>query len=127
MSGPGHVSGRSPAGRRGRAGLHLGPLRITATRVILLLAVVGSLGYFVYAITVRETTQIPMLASGAAVLGLVFAVLAIAGAIETVRAARADRPGRSVAAAVFGGIAGLIAFGCFAAAVVGALLWRATP
>ena len=64
-----------------------------------------------------------MLTSGAAVLGIVFAALAIAGVVETVRAARADRPGRSLVAAVLGGIAGVIAFGCFAAAVVLALLW----
>lgn len=125
MSGPGHVSRRNPDGTRARSGVHLGPLRVTATRVILLLAVVGTMGYLVYALTVRDATQIPMLASGAAVLGIVFTALALAGAIETVRAARADRPGRSVVAAVAGGGAGIIACGCFAAAAVLALLWGA--
>jgi hypothetical protein len=80
-------------------------------------------GYLVYALTVRDATQIPLLASGAAVLGMVFAALALAGAIETVRAARDDRPGRSVVAAVFGGVAGIVACACFAAAAVLALLW----
>jgi hypothetical protein len=110
-----------------REGAYLGPFRITATRVILLVAAAGSIGYLAYAITVRDATQIPMLASGAAVLGLVFSALAIAGAVETVRAARADRPGRSVAAALFGGVAGVIAFGCFAAAALLALLWGVAP
>ena len=123
MSGPGHVTRRNPDGTRARVGLYLGPVRITATRVILLLAVVGSVGYLAYALTVRDATQIPMLASGAAVLGIVFTALALAGAVETVRAARDDRPGRSVIAAVFGGVAGIAAFGCFAAAAVLALLW----
>lgn len=123
MSGPSHVSRRSPDGSRAREGPHLGPVRVTATRVILLLAVAGSVGYLVYALTVRDATQIPMLASGAAVLGIVFAALALAGAVETVRAARDDRPGHSVAAALFGGLAGIVACGCFAAAVVLALLW----
>lgn len=123
MSGPGHVSRRNPDGSRARLGVYLGPVRITATRVILLVAVVGSVGYFAYALTVRDATQIPMLASGAAVLGIVFAAVALAGAIETVRAARADRPGRSVVAAIFGGVAGIVACGCFAAAAVLALLW----
>ncbi|MDA8201990.1 MAG: hypothetical protein M0Z49_04385 [Chloroflexi bacterium] len=100
----------------------LGPIRVTPTRLVFLVAVTGTIGYLVYAITVRDATQIPMLASGAAVLGIIFAALAIAGAVETVRAARADRPARSVAAAVFGGVAGIVAFGCFAAAVVLALL-----
>ncbi len=123
MSGPGHVSRRNPDGTRAREGAHIGPVRITATRIVLLVAVAGSVGYLVYALTVRDATQIPMLASGAAVLGIVFAALALAGAVETVRAARADRPGRSVAAAIFGGVAGIVACGCFAAAAVLALLW----
>ncbi len=122
MSDQRHVVRRGPDGRRVREGLWLGPLRITPTRVILTVAVVGSVGYFAYAITVRDAAQIPMLASGAAVLGIVFMALTIAGAVETLRAARADRPGRSVVAAVFGGTAGIIAFGCFAAAAVMALL-----
>lgn len=92
-------------------------------RVILLVALVGSASYFAYAFTVRDATQIPMLASGAAVLGIVFAALALAGAIETVRGARDNRPGRSVVAAFFGGVAGIIASGCFAVAAVLALLW----
>jgi hypothetical protein len=123
MSSPGHVSRRKPDGTRAREGAHLGPVRITATRVMLLLAIAGSVGYLVYALTVRDATQIPLLASGAAVLGMVFAALALAGAIETVRAARDDRPGRSVVAAVFGGVAGIVACACFAAAAVLALLW----
>ena len=125
MSDPSHVSRRNPDGTRTRQGLYLGPLRITVTRVILFLAVVGSGGYLAYALTVRDATQIPMLASGAAVLGIVFSAVALAGAIETVRAARADRPPRSVVAAIFGGIAGMIACGCFAAAALLALLWGA--
>jgi hypothetical protein len=123
MSDQRHVSRRNQDGTRAREGLHLGPVRITVTRVILLVAVLGSAGYLVYAITVRDANQIPMLASGAAVLGLVFAALAIAGVVETVRAARADQPGRSVVAAIFGGIAAIIALGCFAGAAVLALLW----
>ena len=125
MSDPSHVSRRNPDGTRTRQGLYLGPLRITVTRVILFVAVVGSAGYLAYALTVRDATQIPMLASGAAVLGIVFSAVALAGAIETVRAARADRPARSVVAAIFGGIAGMIACGCFAAAALLALLWGA--
>ena len=123
MSSQRHVAPIGPDGRRVREGVWLGPLRITPTRVILTVAVLGSVGYLAYAITVRDAAQIPMLASGAAVLGIVFVALTIAGAVETLRAARANRPGRSVVAAVFGGIAGIIAFGCFAAAAVMALLW----
>lgn len=122
-----HVTRRGPDGAAVREGLYLGPVKITPTRVMLFVAIVGSIAYLVYALTVRDATQIPMLASGAAVLGIVFAALAIAGAVETVRAARADRPGRSVAAAIVGGLAGLVAFGCFAAAAILALVWGALP
>lgn len=125
MSGQRHVARRSPDGTRAREGLWLGPLRITATRVILFVAVAGSVAYLVYAITVRDPAQIPMLTSGAAVLGIVFTALAIAGVAETIRAARAGRAGRSVLTAILGGIAALVAFGCFAAAAVLALLWGA--
>jgi hypothetical protein len=125
MSGERHVAPRNPDGTRAREGRWLGPVRISPTLVILLLAVVGSVAYLAYAITVRDNTQIPMLASGAAVLGIVFAALALAGATATVRAARDDRPGRSVVTAILGGIACLIAFGCFAVAAVLAILWRA--
>lgn len=125
MTGQRHVTRRSPDGSPAREGVWIGPVRITATRVILLVAVVGSVAYLVYAITVRDPAQIPMLISGAAVLGITFTALAIAGAFETIRAARADRPGYSVVAAIFGGVAGLVAFACFAAAAVLALLWGA--
>jgi len=127
MTGQRHVARRNPDGSRTREGIWLGPIHVTATRLVLLIAVVGSIGYLAYAITVRDATQIPMLASGAVVLGIVFVALAIAGVVATVRSAREGRPGRSVMAAVFGGIAGVIACACFAAAAVLSLLWGVTP
>jgi drug/metabolite transporter (DMT)-like permease len=121
MTGQRHAAPRDPA--RPGAGRRRPP-RNTATWILLLVAVVGSVAYVAFALTNRDEAQVPMLASGAAVLGLVFAALALAGAISTIRAARADQPGRSVILAIIGGAAGMIAFGCFAVAVVLALLWR---
>ena len=115
------LSGRRTRRRRG---LHLGPLAITPTRVTLLIALIGSVGFLGYAITVRDPSQIPLLASGAAVLGIVFAALALAGAIGAVRAGREGAGGRAFAMALSGGIAAVIAFGCFGAAIVLALVWR---
>lgn len=100
-------------------------MRVTPTRVFLAVAFLGSLLYLAYAVTVRDATQIPALASGALVLGLVFGMLATVGGIETYRASRANRPARSVLAAVLGGVAGMIALGCFAAAAILAILSRA--
>lgn len=119
-----HVSPRAPDGSRRRTGTFVGPIRVTPTRAFLALAFLGSILYLVYAISVRDTTQIPALASGALVLGLVFGMLATVGGVETYRAARANRPARSVAAAVMGGVAGMIALGCFAAAAILSILSR---
>ncbi len=100
-------------------------MRVTPTRIFLAVAFLGSLLYLVYAVSVRDTTQIPALASGALVLGLVFGMLATVGGIETFQASRTNRPARSVLAAVLGGVAGVIALACFAAAAILAILSRA--
>src|SRR3954451_23652046 len=112
--------------RRGEArrGLHIGPLRITPTRVTVAVALVGSVAFLLYAISVHDPAQIPLLVAGSLVLGLVFAGLALAGAISTYRAARYGAGGRAFAMALLGGIASLIAFGCFAAAVILALVYK---
>jgi uncharacterized membrane protein (DUF4010 family) len=91
---------------------------ITATRVTLALALIGSLAYVAYAISVRDTRQIPLLASGAVVLGLVFSALAIAGGVATYHAGREGRLLRALLVAIAGGIAGLIAAGAFAFGLV---------
>jgi hypothetical protein len=100
-------------------------MRVTPTRVFLAVAFLGSLLYLVYAVNVRDITQIPALASGALVLGLVFGMLATVGGIETYQASRANRPARSVMAAILGGVAGVIALACLAAAAILAILSRA--
>jgi len=113
------VESDAPPSRR--RGPHIGPVAITPVRVFLPLALVGSLAYVAYAATVRDSAQIPALTGGALFLGLVFLALALAGLRETLRCARDGRAGRSVVAATFGGVAGIVAFGCFAWAALGAL------
>ena len=110
--------------RRRRRGLHIGPLDITPTRVTLFIALVGSMAFLAYAITVRALAQIPLLASGAAVLGIVFGALALSGVVGSVGAARGGAGGRAFAMALGGGIAAVIAAGCLAGALVLALVWR---
>jgi hypothetical protein len=87
-------------------------------------ALVGSLLYLAYAITVRDASSIPLLASGAAVLGFVFAGLAIAGAYSILQAGREGADGRAFGMAILGGLCAIAAFGCWAAAVVFVLLSR---
>ena len=119
------VSPRNPDGTRGRVGTHLGPVRITPTRVMLAVALIGSLLYIAFAVTVRDAGQIPMLSSGAAILGIVFGALAVAGAVSFYRAATEARHREAFVLAFLGGLAALAAFGSFAVAVVLALVWRA--
>ncbi len=93
-------------------------LSVSPTAVLIAVALVLSLLYVVYAITNRDVSQIPLLASGAVVLGLVFAAVAVAGLIATWRSTIGGRDGRALAHALVGGIACLAAAGCFAVAVI---------
>jgi hypothetical protein len=124
------VSPRNRDGSRGQrpvTGPRIGRFRLTATRVMLTIAVVGPILFLAYAITVRDPTQIPLLVAGLAVLGLVFVTLATIGAISTFRAASDGRGGRSFVLALLGGFAGIIALGCFAGAIILALAYRTGP
>jgi hypothetical protein len=111
--------------RRSSPGVQAGPILLTPTRVTLAVALAGSLLYLVYAVSVRDASQIPLLSSGAGVLGIVFCALAISGGYGTYRAAAEGRTGQALGLAIGGGVAGMIAAGCFALALVLALAWRA--
>ena len=113
-----------PDGGRGRRTATARSLQVTPLRVTLAVALVGSLAFMAYAVTVRDELQVPLLASGSAVLGLVFAAFAITGAMATINAAREERGRAAMAHALGGGIAAMIACGAFAAATIFGLLWR---
>jgi hypothetical protein len=115
-----------PPARAGPAGPHLGPIPITATGVLIIVALVGSLLYLGYAFTVRDASQIPLLASGAVVLGIVFGAIAIVGARATWRSSVQGRDARAFGHAIIGGLAALAAAAAFAAAIILFLL-RQTP
>ena len=67
------VSPRGPAGQPGQSeGFRLSP-----GVVFLAIALVLSVVYGIYALTVRDTSQIPLLASGAVVVGIAFGALAL--------------------------------------------------
>jgi hypothetical protein len=106
-----------------RRGPRLGPLRITPTRVILAIAVVGSIGFGLYTVTVRDANQIPLLAAGLTVLGLVFGMLTISGVIATYRAGSDEQAVRAMFLAIGAGVASIITLGCLAGAVLLAQLW----
>ena len=101
-----------------REGPRLGPIPITATGVLIVVALVLSLAYVGFAISVRDASQIPLLVSGLVVLGLVFVAIAVVGARATWRSSVRGSDARAFGHALVGGIASLVAAGCFALAVI---------
>lgn len=108
--------GRAPAPER-RGGVSPG-------LVIIVVALVLSLAYVFYAVTVRDPSQIPLLASGAVVLAIVFAAAALYALSGVWRAGVEGRGGRAIVLGFVGGGAAMIAAGCLAGAVVLFLLAR---
>lgn len=88
------------------------------TGVLIVVALIGSLAYLFYAVTVRDASQIPLLASGAVVLGIVFAAIAFVGGRAAWRSSVRRRDARAFGHALVGGVSALIAAGCFAGAVI---------
>ena len=102
----------------------IGPIPITVTGVLIAVALVLSLAYVGYAISVRDTSQIPLLASGLVVLGLVFVAIAVVGGRATWRSSVRGSDARAIGHALVGGFAWLVAAGCLAGAVILFLVQR---
>jgi hypothetical protein len=127
MTEPSRVPARRGAAEsvRDSSGAHVGPIPITATGVLITIALIGSVAYLLYAVTVRDASQIPLLASGAVVLGIVFGAIAIVGARATWRSSVQGRDARAFGHAIVGGMAALAAAACLAGAVILFLLRQA--
>ena len=106
--GPGPTGARAGGGGR----------RISPGVIFLVVAIVGSIVYMAYTVTVRDTSQIPLLASGAIVLAVVFAALAAYSLRATLRAGQDGRDGRAVLVALVGGGAAMAAAGFAAGAII---------
>jgi hypothetical protein len=92
--------------------------RISPGLVFLGIAVIGSVAFMGYAITVREASQIPLLAAGAVVLGIAFAALALYCLSAVLRAGRDGRGGRAILIALVGGGAAIATAACFSGAII---------
>lgn len=110
----------APPRRTGSGGTSgaAGTRRISPGVVFLVLAIVGSIAYMAYTVTVRDTTQIPLLASGAVVLAVVFAALAAYCLRSVLRAGTDGGGGRVVLVALVGGGAAMAAAGFAAGAII---------
>ncbi len=93
---------------------------VTAPRIALAIAVIGSVIFLALAVLARN---IPLLASASAVFGIVFVVLAVAGGRGTWRAASDGRNRRALGLAVGGGLAAIIGLASLALAIDLALIW----
>lgn len=106
----GGASRRAPAPGGGR--------RVSPGVVFLAVALIGSVAYLLYAITVRDASQIPLLASGAVVLAIAFAALTVYCFGATLRAGREGRGGHALLVGVIGGLAAMATAGCLAGALI---------
>jgi hypothetical protein len=91
---------------------------------MLAVALVGSVIFALYAITVRDASQIPLLASGAVAVGIAFIAVAVYSVRATWRAGVAGRNWRALFLAMAGGAAAIIGSGCLAGAIILFMLSR---
>jgi MFS family permease len=87
--------------------------------IFLAVAVIGSILYMAFVISVRDSSQIPLMASGAVVLAIVFGALAVYSLRSTLRAGtEPDQGGRAMGTAIVGGLAAMAAAGFAAGAII---------
>ena len=101
--------------------------RISPGVVFLAIALIGSVIFALYAVTVRDPSQIPLLTAGGAVLGIVFLCLALYSLRATWQAGIDGRNGRALGLGIGGGIAAIIGAGCVAGAIILFLLSQPVP
>jgi hypothetical protein len=87
--------------------------------IFLAIAVIGSIAYMAFVISVRDSSQIPLMASGAVVLAIVFGALAAYSLRSTLRAGvEPGQGGRAMGIAIVGGLAAMVAAGFAAGAII---------
>jgi hypothetical protein len=110
---------RASPGRTGSSPTRAaGGRQVSPGLVFLVLAIVGSIAYMAYTVTVRDTSQIPLLASGAVVLAIVFGALAAYCLRSIWRSGTEERGGRTILVALVGGGAAIAAAGFAAGAII---------
>lgn len=108
------------------AGPHLGRFRITPARASLGVALLLGLAFLAYSVLVRDALQVPLMATGFAICGLVFAAVSVMAVAEVVEAGRDGRDRTAVLAALFGGMIAVASLLSFAVAVIMGLIWSGT-
>ena len=111
---------RQPQRRRSRVAEVDESSGVTAPRIALVIAIIGSVIFLALAVLARN---IPLLASASAVFGIVFVALAVVGGRGTWQAATDGRNRRALGLAVGGGLAAIIGLASLALAIDLALIW----
>jgi hypothetical protein len=109
-----------------RRGPHLGPVALTPVRVMLLVALVGGLAFLAYSVLVRDTLQVPLMATGFLVCGIVFGLMTCLAVVAVIRAGRERRDGTAVLVALGGGVLAVASLLSLAAGMIFAMIWSGT-
>ena len=117
---------RDDAGAPASSGPHLGPVRITPLRVTLAVALAGGLAFLLWSVFRRDQLQVPLMATGFAICGLVFAVAAVLSVAAVIRAGREGRDGAAVLTALGGGLIAAASMLLLAGAVIMSMIWGGT-
>ena len=94
--------------------------------MFLIVALLGGLAFLAYSIFFRDALQVPLMATGFAVVGIVFGIAAIMSIGAVVSAGRDSRDGAAFFTALFGGFLAVAALMCLAAAVIMSMIWSGT-
>ncbi len=124
--GGGYSAGAPDNARPPRGRSRLGRPRLTPLRVTLGIALVGGLAFLGWSVFVRDQLQVPLMATGFAVCGLVLLVVAGLSIGGVVRAGREGRDGAAVLTALVGGLIAMAAMLLLAGAVIMSMIWGGT-
>jgi len=94
--------------------------------VSLLIAFAGGVAFLGYSMIVRDQLQIPLMASGFAICGLVLAAMSVMGLGGVIRAGRDRRDGTAVVTALIAGGMAVASLMSLAAAAIMSLIWSGT-
>jgi uncharacterized protein YcfJ len=83
-------------------------------------------GFLAYATFIRDQLQVPMMATGLAICGLVLGAIALLSVGSVVRAGREGRDAAAVLTALLGGLIAAAALLLLAGAVIMSLIWSGT-
>ena len=107
-------------------GLHVGPLRITPVRVTLTFALAGGVAFLAWSVLVRDQLQVPLMATGFLVCGVVLLLSGVLGLRAVLAAGREGRDGAAVLTALAAGLATALSMLMLAGAVIMSMIWGGT-